>query len=238
MKLNKFMLLALCAIMLFVIPVQAGASSNDQQLDQIVSLHGNGLTKEELKQTIDELSTRSGLSKQQITSQIQNELLDQPEDIIAYGTPVEGGTIQLDSSAKGNLFYQPASFAGVEHGHVGLYYTPSTIVESSSPKYGVILAAVADRKVKSGARIMKVNSTSVAQNHSATEWAKTKVGYDYDIKFFDNRFCNTNSYNCSQLVWCAFKQVANIDLDKNGGWGVYPKDIRDSSLITTLKSYN
>ncbi|WP_028594472.1 hypothetical protein [Paenibacillus assamensis] len=235
---KKILFLTLCALMLIAAPLQAAAGSTNQQLDQIVSLHGNGLTKEDLKQSIVELTKHSGLSEQQITTQILNELLSQPEDVIAYGSPVDGGTIQLDPSAKGNLFYQPASFAGVEHGHVGLYYTPSTIVESSSPKYGVILAAVADRKVKSGARIMQVNVTSTAQNHSATEWAKGKVGLDYDIQFFHNRFCNVNSFNCSQLVWCAFKSVANIDLDKNGGLGVYPKDIRDSSLVKTLKFYN
>lgn len=38
---------------------------------------------------------------------------------------------------------------------------------------------------------------------------------------------HTNSYNCSQLVWAAYKSTdPNVDLDSDGGPGVYPTDIQ------------
>lgn len=41
--------------------------------------------------------------------------------------------------------------------------------------------------------------------------------------------------NCSQLVWVAYMEAAGIDLDSNGGPGVYPYDIRDSSYTVTYQ---
>ena len=36
--------------------------------------------------------------------------------------------------------------------------------------------------------------------------------------FWSNKYCKTTDYyNCSQLVWCAYKQTSNIDLDSNLG---------------------
>jgi hypothetical protein len=40
--------------------------------------------------------------------------------------------------------------------------------------------------------------------------------------------------NCSSLVWRAYKHV-NIDLDSNGGPGVYPADIRNSRFTSTYE---
>ncbi len=43
---------------------------------------------------------------------------------------------------------------------------------------------------------------------------------------------HTNSYNCSQLVWAAYKSTdPNVDLDSDGGPGVYPTDIKKSHWV-------
>ena len=56
--------------------------------------------------------------------------------------------------------------------------------------------------------------------------AKDTTGY-----FFANKSVNSDNYNCSQLVWASYKSAdSNIDLDADGGSGVYPKDIADSPM--------
>lgn len=43
---------------------------------------------------------------------------------------------------------------------------------------------------------------------------------------------HTNSYNCSQLVWGAYKSTdPNVDLNSDGGPGVYPTDIKKSHWV-------
>lgn len=42
--------------------------------------------------------------------------------------------------------------------------------------------------------------------------------------------------NCSKLVWSAYILKADIDIDKDKGAGVYPKDIRDSNYTHTYKT--
>ena len=56
--------------------------------------------------------------------------------------------------------------------------------------------------------------------------AKDTTGY-----FFANKSVHSDNYNCSQLVWASYKNAdSNIDLDADGGPGVYPKDIADSPM--------
>ncbi|KAB7789844.1 hypothetical protein [Bifidobacterium leontopitheci] len=42
--------------------------------------------------------------------------------------------------------------------------------------------------------------------------------------------------NCSQLAWASYYYTSKLDLDSNGGSGVYPKDIRDSQYTLTYKT--
>jgi len=42
--------------------------------------------------------------------------------------------------------------------------------------------------------------------------------------------------NCSQLVWATYTIKAGIALDSNGGFGVYPDNIKDSSLTSTYST--
>lgn len=41
------------------------------------------------------------------------------------------------------------------------------------------------------------------------------------------------SFNCSSLVWSAYMYASKneIDLDNDGGPGVYPDDVRDSPVV-------
>ncbi|MBM7051690.1 YiiX/YebB-like N1pC/P60 family cysteine hydrolase [Rothia sp. ZJ1223] len=67
----------------------------------------------------------------------------------------------------------------------------------------------------------------------AANFALQQVGKPYNGVFFNNKKINASKYNCSQLVWAAYKSNdPNVDLDANGGPGVYPSDIANSSWTT------
>lgn len=82
--------------------------------------------------------------------------------------------------------------------------------------------------------------TDQATRDRAADWAEGKAtetyfesgaGYNYNFAF--NRRAG-DTYNCPQLVWAAYGDASqgNIDLDSNKGTGVYPQDIRKSELVT------
>ncbi len=71
---------------------------------------------------------------------------------------------------------------------------------------------------------------SYSVRKSVVDWAQSKRGKGYDYDFANNKsytFAENVYYNCSELVWKAYKTRANIDLDSNGGPRVYPNNIRD-----------
>jgi uncharacterized protein YycO len=119
---------------------------------------------------------------------------------------------------------------------VGIYYAKNSIVESM-PKEGVRQYTATRKDVSPGAVIQSVN-TSDKKRKAAADWAFSRVGKDgYSSNFATNRL--TSHYgnkNCSKLVWSSFILKASLDVDKDGGAGVYPRDIRDSSLTKTVKT--
>lgn len=80
-----------------------------------------------------------------------------------------------------------------------------------------------------------VNTSQEARNEAA-DWALRKAGqrngdpgagYNYNFAF--NKDIEADSINCSSLVWAAYMAATNgvIDLDVDGGPGVYPSEVRD-----------
>lgn len=64
---------------------------------------------------------------------------------------------------------------------------------------------------------------------SVADWANENLlGRPYNSNFAVNKFGSFSALNCSQLVWHAYDVAAGIDLDSNGGVGVYPYNIKDS----------
>ncbi|GAA0350285.1 hypothetical protein [Bacillus horti] len=205
-----------------------------------------GVTLEELQQQIADAAEALGTSEEEITKQIyaelrQQQLLTQLEEA-QFGTQSDGkgnGKYTLGSSSKGNLFYETASTIGISHGHIGMYYSTATLIESV-PSAGVRSLSRTNKKVDNGARIQSVKSSyaTSTQKTNAANWAYGRRGESYSYNFATNRQTScVGAKNCSKLVWCAFKDKAGIDLDHNKGLGVYPKDIRDSSMVQTLKTY-
>lgn len=70
------------------------------------------------------------------------------------------------------------------------------------------------------------------------KWGIDQVGKGYDANFSDNKkntVANNKRMNCSELVWKAWKFKKNVDLDSNGGPGVYPNNIKNSNRTKLIQ---
>ena len=71
----------------------------------------------------------------------------------------------------------------------------------------------------------------LAKRQQAASWALKQVKKPYDPVWWNNKL-NTSAgnakFNCSELVWKSWRFGAGVDLDVNGGKGVYPNDIKKS----------
>ncbi|WP_281215415.1 hypothetical protein [Bacillus altitudinis] len=196
-----------------------------------------GLEKEELMTDINKIVANQKKSEMEILEQIQIELKSQENtnkgEVTTLGN--NKGTKIIGNSKKGNIYYTNADTWGLNHGHVGMYYKKTHIVESV-PKVGVRSISAKKRKVEKGAVVKSVKVATKKKN-AAVDWGKGRIKKDgYSYNFATNR--TTGHYgnkNCSKLIWSAFKLKAKIDIDKNGGLGVYPRDVRDSGYTKLVR---
>ncbi len=141
-----------------------------------------------------------------------------------------GGTVNLGTARHvGDVFYSPSIT-----GHNGIWYSVGYVVEAN-PSSGVRAYPSRSRQMNKGTQKMYVRATQSTRN-AAGAWAHGRVGSGYNYAFFNNKKYNA-PYNCSQLVWAAYHRKG-IDLDSNGGWGVYPRNIRDDSQTVTYATLN
>ncbi|KIL19051.1 hypothetical protein [Bacillus safensis] len=197
-----------------------------------------GLKKEELIKDINNIVINEKKSEMEILEQIQSELKSQEENINKGEVTTLGnnkGTKIIGNSKKGNIYYTNADTWGLNHGHVGMYYKKTHIVESV-PKLGVRSISAKKRKVEKGAVVKSVKVATKKKN-AAVNWGKGRIKKDgYSYNFATNRTTgHYGSKNCSKLIWSAFKLKAKIDIDKNGGLGVYPRDVRDSGYTKLVR---
>ncbi|MDR2113693.1 MAG: hypothetical protein LBO75_00245 [Bifidobacteriaceae bacterium] len=135
---------------------------------------------------------------------------------------------------KGDVFYSPVSTAGITHGHSGIYYTEKKIVEAPGPGKKVRNTEHTNVKVAKNSKKQHVNTTQAKRDKAANK-ANTFVGRSYNYLFVANKTSN-GAMNCSQVVWVGYKDGSGIDLDSNGGPGVYPSDILNSSWTKTYET--
>lgn len=188
-----------------------------------------------------------------------NQLLDEIKTGMACPDPSEPTTyatmeVTLPPSATGNIFFVDS---GSPWNHVGLYTAKEYIVESmpeDGVQYWKYNATEAHQFVVTNPQdgvndscILSVSTTS-SKKTSAAAWPKANIpkGTPYDYDPLDNKadYYNTgkdnvrselDALNCSELVWRAYKKGASIDLDGNGGLGVYPNDILDSNKTSKVQ---
>ncbi|RSN49474.1 hypothetical protein DMC64_02615 [Amycolatopsis sp. WAC 04197] len=133
---------------------------------------------------------------------------------------------------KGDIFHSAASTAWVKHNHVGIYYTTKTIVEAPGGDHKSWSRTASTHRVCGPAYKMYVKAAQSSRNNAANYAYNSLRGKPYDLSFFNNKSNGDANLNCSELVWKAYKRAANIELDSNGGPGVYPDDIKnDGSTV-------
>ncbi len=232
--------LSLTTTMLFS---QAGTADASSTLREILTLQPD-VSKNELLQDVRTIAANTGQSEESVLNQIYEELSANEEkgkaeklaraDISDYGS--SGGTVSVGSSTKGNFYYTPSQTAYLDHGHVGMYYSSTTIVESV-PSDGVRTISTTARKVDSSGAMVKSVTTTATNRNKAADWAKTQVGQSYSYNFATNRkTSHTGAKNCSKLIWSAYKLNGSLDLDVDGGLGVYPRDVRDAKATKLVRN--
>jgi uncharacterized protein YycO len=137
---------------------------------------------------------------------------------------------------RGDIFHSHAKTADWDHDHVGMYYTTKTIVEA--PGAGSKSKAVTASTLKKCGPIVKmyVKAKQSSRDKAADYAYKHFRGKSYDLNFAGNKASSNDYLNCSELVWKAYKYAVDIELDKNGGPGVYPDDIRDDGSTVTYQT--
>jgi uncharacterized protein YycO len=139
---------------------------------------------------------------------------------------------------KGDIFHSYAQTAVYKHNHVGIYYTTKTIVEA--PGRGTKSKSVTASTLKKCGPIYKmyVNAKQASRDKAANYAYNNYRGKDYDTNFAVNKGSDSTKLNCSELVWKAYKYAVSIELDSNGGPGVYPNNIKDDGstvVYATIK---
>ncbi|AYA33269.1 MULTISPECIES: hypothetical protein [Enterococcus] len=209
------------------------------KIDRLLELQP-GLSQSELLVSIDETARTMNISREEVIEISLSELESAIEDTEKEMRQLRGGSSgnkKLGTALnKGDIFYTPSSTLGIPHGHVGIYYAFNRIVESI-PETGVRNISYVGRNVEPNA-VMQSVSTTQAKRNAAANWANSRVGIDgYSYNFATNRqTAHTGAKNCSKLVWSAYLLNAGTDIDRNGGTGVYPLDIRDSNLTRTYQT--
>lgn len=136
---------------------------------------------------------------------------------------------------RGDVFYSVA-WTGINHGHSGIFYTKASVIHAPGP--GRNSRQESSNNFlgrKGGTQLQSVNTTQTNRNRAADFAYNHLRNRPYDVLFASNK-TTTARLNCSSLVWNAYmRSSAKIDLDRNGGPGVYPADIRDSPRTTTYR---
>jgi uncharacterized protein YycO len=220
-------------------PLSAAPVEANSYVQEIVRMQP-GSTPQEVLQEARQVAKVEHKDVEEVLQEIQQELAADvkkgEEEMARHLHSGSGKRRYLVPSEKGNVFYTDAITGKINHGHVGIYHTDKAIVESTAGE-GVRRRAAGITEVSPGAVIQSVK-TSDKKKQAAADWANSRVGVDgYSYNFANNR--RTSHYgdkNCSKLVWSSFILKANIDVDQDKGRGVYPRDIRDSSLTITIKT--
>lgn len=219
-------------------------ASTDGPLEELLALNP-GADAGEFSAQIAQTAAADGVS----TDALIDRLLEEARAARSPGAPPRQlptlgattrdsltGSIALGSGArKGDVFYSPVSFAGVTFGHSGIYYSTTTIVEAPGRGHRSWSAPASQTRVASGTVKQSVSTTTANRNAAANYAYNNLRNRLYNVNFAMNKTKN-GAMNCSQLVWVAYYEAAGLDLDSNGGKGVYPSDIKNSRHTATYST--
>lgn len=253
MFINKRLVGVLIMMLALSMPISSTSygktSEGSSKLEIILELQP-GTTEKEILESAKLYAKENKMTTNEVLSLIHQELTadkeegdriakkngnEKTDEVVIFGG--SAGAYTLPLSSKGNIYYTDSYTAYYNHGHVGMYSATDKIVEAV-PGDGTRQIKYNARNVEKNSIIQKVNVSSTPKTN-AVNWAVSQVGDSYSFNFATNRLTgHDGDKNCSKLLWSAFKLKANIDIDDNGGLGVYPRDITDSSYTSTIATIN
>lgn len=166
MKFKKITALLMSSILLISSNVHAIDSGDNSYVGDILDLQPH-LTEVELIEDAERIAELYDMEVTDVLKTIFEELTADYEKGLEELIEIEeltetlsgnnavimganGGTVAVGNSVMGDFYYTPSQTAYLDHGHVGLYYTSSVIVESV-PDDGV-------RRISAGVRLVDVIS--------------------------------------------------------------------------------
>lgn len=197
----------------------------------------------EIIKEIDDIADRNGIPREEVAEAAIKELNpnfpappDQSTGKSSGGNRPDKRMLE-ESELYGDVFVTSAWTGGINHGHIGIFEDPKTVIEA--PGFGKRsrrMAATGIEVVK-GAVLQHVLASDSNRRKSVLEAAKL-LNRPYRKLWKWNR---VESYrlNCSQLVWLAYVKGAKIDIDSDPQDGeVMPFDIYHSGFTQTYKTLN
>ncbi|NMX04266.1 YiiX/YebB-like N1pC/P60 family cysteine hydrolase [Mobiluncus mulieris] len=218
-------------------------TGTDSIVEELVQLNP-GSTKAEVIAQARHVTIETGEAASEVLSQQLAEAKASAAEAARDGdVMLRGGGQKKESfiiggaKHKGDVFYAPATTLGYEHGHSGLYYDTNTIIEAPGlNRYSHAISASKVR-VPKGTHLQYVDVSQASRNKAADIAYHFMLNKPYNTLFASNKVVYSDKYNCSQLVWAAYKAGPGIDLDGNGGPGVYPVNILNSGWTITYYIY-
>lgn len=127
--------------------------------------------------------------------------------------------------------------------HVGLYRKTDNIIEALGSGVKTRNTGKQQEYPFEVYKVMKADNSgryALSNRKAVASWAYKQLNKKYDLCFDDNKENTTESnrlFNCSELVWKAWRYNGKVspDLDSNGGLGVYPNNIKNSSRTVKIK---
>ncbi|WP_067779149.1 hypothetical protein [Actinomyces vulturis] len=212
---------------LIVLPADAeNVRSQDSKIAELTTMT-LGATEDDVRQALNEYAIDEEITAEEA---LDAALAEQSEAIRHSGQyrdrSSESGKVKLPTSYHKSDIYFTQTAIGA--GHVGIYGDTYWVVEASGPEWKSDWYYNTTINVMPGANLLEVNTTQGKRDKAADYAYKNLRHRPYNLIFWNNKKDN-GSLNCSQLVWLAYSKGAGIDLDGNGGKGVYPIDIFTSS---------
>ena len=229
-------------------PVYAGTTES-QDFDEIVSSAGLDPSQERdralIKQGLEKAAQERNVSYDTAVSQVAQESREHDQadnssgdnggalvpQIVSSSSDGDGHKVAMGRARyRGDVFYSSNSTLGYEHGHNGIYVSKDEYIEATTPEVHRVDSESEDAPAPAHKYYVGDDADS-SEKDKAAAFAEEQVGKGYNWIFFVNKSVNSDNYNCSQLLWASYKSAdSNIDLDADGGSGVYPKDIADSPM--------
>ncbi|WP_010096257.1 YiiX/YebB-like N1pC/P60 family cysteine hydrolase [Ornithinibacillus scapharcae] len=211
---------------------------NEEKLSTI-ELVNPELSSEEIASMVKEYANSEGLTEAESLDLFYEEALTQKIELESNKNTIQNNSSpnQAPGKAKykGDVMYSKA-WTGINHGHSAIYYTTTTVVHAPGPgKKSKAESAYNKIGLKNGIKMQYVKTTQTNRNKAANYAYNNLRNKPYDLNFAANKL-TTSRLNCSGLVWFAYEKSVGINLDGNGGPGVYPSNIRDSSKTVTYAS--